>query len=217
MLTELTLESAKVLAEELERRKAYLVPNVDTPVEELVAAAEPVTDKVPEEPEAIVESLEEMTSSPVEVTPETHDNILEGITNTVSGLLNRRLHLAKDVVNPLIAKYTDLISKYIEGYVPQTAEVTEVDFGEFYNHPLARNIFEGYGIKDLEPVQGFKGIVLDETNNYYKGALKTGSGFIDKKLEEIINERGEDWYLDVVRKHFTNGQELVIVKPEVNN
>ena len=52
---------------------------------------------------------------------------------------------------------------------------------------------------------------------YYKGALKTGSGFIDKKLEEIINERGEDWYLDVVRKHFTNGQELVIVKPEVTN
>lgn len=217
MLTELILESAVVLAEELERRKAYLVPNVDTPVEELVAAAEPVTDKVPEEPEAIVQSLEEMTSSPVEVTPETHDNILEGITTTVSGLLNRRLHLAKDVVNPLIAKYTDLISKYIEGYVPQTAEVTEVDFGEFYNHPLARNIFEGYGIKDLEPVQGFKGIVLDETNNYYKGALKTGSGFIDKKLEEIINERGEDWYLDVVRKHFTNGQELVIVKPEVTN
>ena len=32
MLTELTLESAVVLAEELERRKAYLVPNVDTPV-----------------------------------------------------------------------------------------------------------------------------------------------------------------------------------------
>lgn len=215
MLTELTLESASVLAEELERRKAYLVPNTDTPIEDLVVAAEPVEDKVPEEPEAIVKSLEEMTSSPVEVTPETHDNILEGITTTVSGLLNRRLNLAKNVVNPLIARYTDLISKYIEGYVPESAEVTEVDFGEFYNHPLARNIFEGYGIKDIEPVQGFKGIVLDETNNYHKGALKTGSGFIDKKLEEIINERGEDWYLDVVRKHFTNGEDLIIVKPEV--
>lgn len=215
MLTELTLESATVLAEELERRKAYLVPNTDTPIEDLVVAAEPVEDKVPEEPEAIVKSLEEMTSSPVEVTPETHDNILEGITTTVSGLLNRRLNLAKNVVNPLIARYTDLISKYIEGYVPESAEVTEVDFGEFYNHPLARNIFEGYGIKDIEPVQGFKGIVLDETNNYHKGALKTGSGFIDKKLEEIINERGEDWYLDVVRKHFTNGEDLIIVKPEV--
>lgn len=215
MLTELTLESAKVLAEELERRKAYLVPNVDTPVEELVKAAEPVTDKVPEEPEAIVKSLEDMTSSPVELTPETHDNILEQITVTVSGLLNRRLNLAKNVINPMIGKYTDLISKYIEGYVPQSAEIAEVDFGEFYNHPSARSVFEGYGIKDIEPVQGFRGIILDETNDYYKGALKTGSSFIDSKLKSILDERGEDWYLDTVRNHFTKGEDLLVVKPEV--
>lgn len=216
MLTKLTLESAVVLAEELERRKLGIVPDQNTPVEELFEASTPVDDKIPQTEEAIVSSLESMAMSPIETTPETHDNVLDTITETVSGLMNRRLNLAKNFINPLIGRYTDAISKHMETYVPEQMEVNEIDFGDFYTHPLVRNVFQGYAIKGVDPVSGFKGIAFNEDNNYHLDALKTGSEFIDKKLNAILEERGQEWYRDLANRYFTQGEDFVITKPEVS-
>ena len=216
MLTKLTLESAVVLAEELERRKLSIVPDQNTPVEELFEASTPVDDKIPQTEEAIVSSLESMAMSPIETNPETHDNVLDTITEAVSGLMNRRLNLAKNFINPLIGRYTDAISKHMETYVPEQMEINEIDFGDFYTHPLVRNVFQGYAIKGVDPVSGFKGIAFNEDNNYHLDALKTGSEFIDKKLNAILEERGQEWYHDLANRYFTQGEDFVITKPEVS-
>lgn len=216
MLTKMSLESARILAEELNRRRVVVQVLPETPLERLVEAGRTPVEVEPETVEASVESLALNTVTSEETGIGSHDGIMDDITAKVVGLMDRRLTLARTVINPLISNYANAMANAIGDLVPTTPEVTEVDFGDFYDNPIIRDVFSGYGYSELEPLPTLSGIQFNDENNYYQDSLTTGSSAIDNKLKDIIDTRGEEWYRNLGRRYFTQGEDLVLAKPELS-
>lgn len=217
MLTKMSLESARILAEELNRRRVVVEVLPETPLERVVEAGREVV--VRDEPKIIndaVESLEINTITTNQDDPNSHDNLIGDITDKVVTLMNRRLSLARNVINPLISDYANKIINYIGDRVPQSPEIKEVEFSEFHDNPIVRDVFSGYGYKDIEPLETIHGIQFNEDNNFYKSSLQTGSEYFDNHLKSLVEKHGEDWYKNLARRYFTDGEELTLVKPELS-
>lgn len=214
MLSNLSIESARELAEELCRRNVAIAPVEDTPLASLVDASIHYSgdeNKQPTTVEESAKSLAESTNELAPLSPVTHDTIQEVVVENGVSLINRRLQFAKEVINPLTEKYTQLIQERMGTIAPIAPEVQSIEFGEFYNHPLVRDVFNGYGLSEIEPITTLRDIQL--TEDHLIGAFNTGSPFIDAKLENIVKERGVDWVADHARNHFTLGNTLSLSKP----
>lgn len=220
MLNRITLESARILAEELERRRIVVSPNPDTPLQELVEVGMPINGngdeaQLPTTLESSVESLEINTQLVEDTTAASHDTLSDNLSSNIADLMNRRLDLARNVINPLVRKYEDIIVRALVDCVPETPEVKELDFGDFYDHPIAKELFNGWGNQGVDKLNGMVGIVFNKDNDFHKAALNTGHDFLDRKLQSILEERGNDWYLDVANRYFNQGEELGLIKPEL--
>lgn len=217
MLTRLSLESARELSELLNNRGRVVEPVEETPLEQLTEVAEPISTVTPQDIASSIESLAETTYTPVAIAPVMHDEVIEQQSTDIADLMNRRLDLARNVINPIIRFALDAVVEEMAKYVPETPIVEEVDFDNFYQHPVLNQVFGGYGNKiGVNPISTLKGITFNEENNFYKNALTTGSAFIDNKLNDIVNKYGEEWYQQNAQRYFTRGEDLAIVKPEVS-
>lgn len=217
MLSNLSIESARELAEELCRRGVAIAPVEDTPLASLVDASIHYSGDETKQPTTIEESaqsLAESTNELIPMSPVTHDTIQEVVVDNGVSLINRRLQFAKEVINPLTEKYTQLIQERMGTVAPITPEVQTIEFGEFYEHPLIRDVFNGYGLSEVEPIVTLRDIQL--TEDHYIDAFNTGSPFIDAKLENIVKERGMEWLETHTRNHFNLGNELALAKPVVS-
>lgn len=217
MLTRLSLESARELSELLNNRGRVVEPVEETPLEQLTEVSEPISTVTPQDIASSIESLAESTYTPVAIAPVMHDEVIEQQSNDIASLMDRRLDLARNVINPVIRFALDSVVTEMAKYVPETPIVEEVDFDNFYQHPLLNQVFGGYGNKvGVNPISTLKGITFNDENNYYKNALTTGSNFIDTKLNDIVSKYGEEWYQQHARRYFTHGEDLTIVPPEVS-
>lgn len=219
MFTKLSLEASKELSELLIDVKGLVVEcKAGTPIDKLVEMAEPTSPEelAPATVSAAIESLEESTYTPLPLTVATHDNVMEDTATRIANLMNRRIHLARNVVNPLINRYSEVLESQLAGLIPSTPQVEEIDYGEFYNHPLTPSIFNAYHTNEMGTVDGVKGLLFNDENNYYQEALSTGSEFIDEKLQSILSQRGEQWYRDLCQRYFVNGEELPLLTPRLN-
>ena len=216
MLTKIALESARELADVLEKRRIQLEPIEGSPLDLLVRSSQPVleVDK-PQTVDQAVESLEVNSLSVDETNLNNHDAVSENINAKIVGLIDRRLYLARSVINPIVKKYAEIVVNDLMGVVPQQPEVVPVDFGEFYDNPMAREIFKGFTYNDPGTLYGVLGIELDDSNNYYLEALSTGSEFIDAKLTQIIQTRGIDWVKDIAVRYFNRGEEIPTIDPSL--
>ena len=217
MLSKIALETARELAEELERRRLSVTPLLETPLDGLVEAGLPVEEgELPTTIEATVESLDVNTVIVDSTSAVNHDTQMNATVNGIVSLLDRRLDLARNTINPLATKYEEMIIAEMASIVPETPTITEVDYGEFYDHPLVKDIFNGWGYKDLDKLNGLSGIQFNDENNYHIGALTTGSQFIDDKLKSILDTRGEEWYRNVANKYFTEAAEVNVLTPSLD-
>lgn len=217
MLSKFALESARELAEVLEKRDEVIVPIQDTPVHELVTASAPVEQELPKTIEESIENLEIMSTQPIPLTGENHDQIQDNVAQETAALINRRIDLARNVINPLIAQYENIIREDIGDTAPVDPEVVEVNFDDdFYRNPSLNAVFSGYNIPVTERVVGFKGFGLGDGETHYTNRLKTGSKLIDGKINSIIQNRGDQWVENVVDTYFDKGEEVTVLNPEIS-
>lgn len=130
--------------------------------------------------------------------------------------MNRRIELARKVISPLVKQYSDLIVGKLSDAVPQSPEVVEVNFSPFFDAPLVRGMFQGYGLTETGSVGTMIDIVFNEQNNYHLNAFKTGNNTYDEELNRILQTRGLDWVKANFIKYFTNGEELQLAKPTLS-
>lgn len=219
MFNQLAIESAAELAEILRSRPYGIVaPRPQTPLEDAVVAGLPVEETVPENQEAIKASLVEGGYTPVSLTGGVHDSITDNQSKLISDNINRRLGFAREHVNRIISELYQRIVNEISDKAPKTTVVKVVEFSNFYRHPVISQIFQGYGDGQLgvDPVEGVYGVELTPTNGYLKEYLKTGTQTIDNHIDEVIKERGDDWYSQIVLKHFQEGEPILVEKPDVS-
>lgn len=212
MLSRIAIESARELAEILEQRNTVIRPYADTPVANLVEQSEPV------EPisQTIVEAMEQLAT--VTVAPadgllaESHDDSMGLAVQPVIDLVNRRLVLARTVINPMIDEYTDAITATVSDQLPLTPKIELVEKDAYYANPLILNIFEGYIAKSDNIVDGFKlGMDFD-----FRKYLMTGSRLVDEKIKGIIETYGEIFIEEELRPYFVEGKQFKILPPVVN-
>lgn len=212
MLSRIAIESARELAELLERRKAVLRPYADTPVANLVEQSEPV------EPigETIVETMEQLatvTVSPVDgYLAESHDDSMGLAVQPVIDLINRRLKLARTVINPMIDAYADAITATVSEKLPLTPRIEVVENDAYFANPLILKVFEGYIADADSTVTGFKlGTDFD-----FRKHLMTGSRMVDEKIQGIIETYGEMEIEEALREYFVNGKTFAILPSLMN-
>lgn len=217
MLSKIALETARELAEELERRRVTVTPLLETPLDGLVEAGLPVEEgELPNTIETAVESLDINTVVVDSTSAINHDTQMSSTVANIVSVLDRRLDLARNKINPLATKYEEMIIAEMASIVPETPTITEVNYGEFYDHPLVKDIFSGWGYTDTDKLFGLSGIQFNDENNYHIEALTTGSQFIDDKLKSILDTRGEEWYRTVANKYFTEGAEVNVLTPSLD-
>lgn len=216
MLTKQSLESARILAEELNRRRVVVEVLPDTPLERLVEAGHNPVEAEPETIDAAVESLALTTLVVEETTANSHDNVMEDLTDRIVGLIDRRLDMTRNVLNPLISQYANAIVNHVGDMVPPQPEINEVEFGEFHDNPIIRDIFSGYGYNELTPLDTMQAVPFNDENNYHRDALVTGSKYLDDKLKSIVDTRGDEWYRNLAKRYFVDGSQLNIINPELS-
>lgn len=129
MLSQMSLESARVLAQEFERRGFRIAPDEGTPIAELVEVGRPIENGEEQtDVDGAVSSLglTTVTDSVDGVT--THDDTMALTVTKITELMNRRIDLARNVISPLVKQYSDLIVAKLSEAVPQAPEVVEVNF-----------------------------------------------------------------------------------------
>ena len=212
MLNKASIEAAVEIADMYKINNSVVIASEETPIAMLVDAGKPIEyDNVPEQDIDIVSSLE---SSSIEITGQninSHDNLIANTTDQIAGVINRRLHLARTFINPLVKEYTDLLVASITNRVPTTPEVVKVEYDNFYTNPLVKDIFKGYGYTELGNLEGLKNVEFNEENDYRLGSFKTGSRLVDGVFDRIFAVYGKQWVIEQGVKYFTNGENIDVV------
>lgn len=204
MLSRISIESARALADVLDQQGRVLVPVEDTPVDALVEQTEPV-EPIGSTVEEAMETLATVTVTAVPgLTAETHDDAMQDTVQPVIELINRRLCLARRVINPLINEYDRLMLADIQGLLPMTPKIEAVEYDTYYSTPSVQNLFNGYNVSSDETAAGFR---IPEFN--YKDYIYTGSRTIDNKINEIIEQYGEGHVEQVLNEYFQNKREFI--------
>nr|DAT15846.1 MAG TPA: hypothetical protein [Caudoviricetes sp.] len=218
MLSKRSLESARELALLLREKNLGLHPDNETPVEDLVERGEVVTHRTDVESdniEKVTEALEEASIAVSDTMPVSHTAEMDIVTSKIADLVNRRLNLAKNIINPIINDIGEKLIDELGNAAPRAPTVEPLSFSDFYNNPLTPEIFKGYGFDEVQPIRGMIGIQFDETNDPRK-ALKTGSAFVDNELQHVVESRGDEWFNNVLRKYFIDGNEIAIYRPSID-
>lgn len=212
MLSRVAIESARELADILEQRHAVLRPYAETPVANLVEQSEPVEPIA----ETVVEAMEQLAT--VTVTPvegylaESHDDAMGIAVRPVIDLINRRLTLARTVINPMIDDYANAMTALISDKLPLTPKIELVEQDAYYANPMVLNIFEGYLSDSQATVDGFK-LPLETDFRLY---LMTGSRLIDEKIKGIIGTYGEHEMFEALRAYFLEAKPFTIIPPSIS-
>lgn len=212
MLSRVAIESARELADILEQRHAVLRPYAETPVANLVEQSEPVEPIA----ETVVEAMEQLAT--VTVTPvegylaESHDDAMGIAVRPVIDLINRRLTLARTVINPMIDDYANAMTALISDKLPLTPKIELVEQDAYYANPMVLNIFEGYLSDSQATVDGFK-LPLETDFRLY---LMTGSRLIDEKIKGIIETYGEHEMFEALRDYFLEAKPFTIIPPSIS-
>lgn len=212
MLSRVAIESARELADILEQRRAVLVPYAETPVANLVEQSEPV-EPIAETVVEAIEQLATVTVTPVEgYLAESHDDAMGIAVRPVIDLINRRLTLARTVINPMIDDYANAMTALISDKLPLTPKIELVEQDAYYANPLVLNIFEGYLSDSQAEVDGFK--LSPETD--FRLYLMTGSRLIDEKIKGILETYGEHEMFEALRAYFLEAKPFTIIPPSIS-
>ena len=201
MLSRVAIEAARELAEVLERGQRTLRPVEETPVDNLVQHTEPV-EPIEETVEEAMETLATVTVTAVPgLTAETHDDAMAEAVQPVVELVNRRLALARQVVNPLITEYDRLMLSEVQNEIPTSPSINVIPYDDYYSNTAVQNIFKGYNVAGDETTPGFK---IENFN--FRDYLTTGSRLVDEKIQAILAEVNQSFLSVALDGYFKQGE-----------
>lgn len=191
MLTKVSIESARELAELLRTRGEKLTVREDTPLEQLtMTTTDAVTPKDQLElPEVAVESLHANSLTLDETETVGHDVVNENVASRMAALANRRLHLLRNVILPVVSKHGDYVIEQLADMVPVTPKIHPIGVKALLSYPQFNQFFTGFQDDNTESVISLGFTVdanLDEIIRQREIA-KTGIEEVDQCLNYILD------------------------------